>query len=84
LAEGEDYVAVDSPEADRGAYPLVRRLQVVVKHDPKKELRPIEREFIKYIFSMQGQEDVVKAGLQAIPSQPAHVALDAVGLGLSR
>ena len=84
LAEGEDYVAIDSLEADRGAYPLVRRLQLVVKHDPKQELRPIEREFIRYVFSTQGQEDVVKAGFQAIPAQPARVALDAVGLGLSR
>lgn len=84
VAEGEDFVAIDSPEADRGAYPLVRRLQLVVKHDPKQQLRPIEREFIKYVFSTQGQEDVVKAGFQAIPSRPARVALDAVGLGLSR
>ena len=84
VAEGGDFVAIDSPEADRGAYPLVRRLQLVVKHDPKQQLRPIEREFIKYVFSTQGQEDVVKAGFQAIPARPARVALDAVGLGLSR
>ena len=84
VAEGKDFVAIDSPEADRGAYPLVRRLQLVVKHDPKQRLRPIEREFIKYVFSTQGQEDVVKAGFQAIPARPARIALDAVGLGLSR
>ncbi len=84
IHDGQPFVAIDSPEADRGAYPLVRRLQLVVKHDPKKELPLIEKEFIKYVFSTQGQEDVVKAGFQAIPSRPARVALDAVGLGLSR
>ena len=84
VAEGGEFIAIDSPEADQGAYPLVRRLQLVVKHDPQHELRPIEREFIKYVFSTQGQEDVVKAGFQAIPARPARVALDAVGLGLSR
>ena len=84
LGEDKPFVAVDSPEADRGAYPLVRRLQLVVKHAPQEELQPIEREFIKYVFSTQGQEDVVKAGFQAIPARPARVALDAVGLGLSR
>ena len=84
IADGHPFVAIDSPEADRGAYPLVRRLQLVVKHDPKQKLPLIEREFIKYVFSTQGQEDVVKAGFQAIPSRPARVALDAVGLGLSR
>ena len=84
LTEKDEFVAVDSPEADMGLYPLVRRLQLVVKHDPKKELEPIEREFIRYVFSQMGQEDVIKAGFQAIPARPARVALDAVGLGLSR
>jgi phosphate transport system substrate-binding protein len=84
IAEGGEFVAIDSPEADRGAYPLVRRLQLVVKHGPKQTFSPIEREFIRYVFSTQGQEDVVKAGFQAIPARPARVALDSVGLGLSR
>jgi phosphate transport system substrate-binding protein len=84
LHEGQEFVAIDSPEADQGLYPLVRRLQLVVKHDPKQQLGPVEREFIKYVFSQLGQEDVIKAGFQAIPARPARVALDAVGLGLSR
>lgn len=84
FAEGQDFVAIDSPEADQGLYPLVRRLQLVVKHDPKGKLQPVEREFIRYVFSRLGQEDVVKAGYQAIPARPARIALDAVGLGLSR
>ena len=84
IADGHPFVSIDSPEADRGHYPLVRRLQLVVKHDRKQDLPLIEREFIKYVFSKQGQEDVVKAGFQAIPSRPARIALDAVGLGLAR
>lgn len=84
LLEGQEFVAIDSPEADQGLYPLVRRLQLVVKHDPKQKMKPVEREFIKYVFSQMGQEDVIKAGFQAIPARPARVALDAVGLGLSR
>ena len=84
LHEGQDFVAIDSHEADMGLYPLVRRLQLVVKHDPSKALEPVQREFIKYVFSQLGQEDVIKAGFQAIPARPARVALDAVGLGVSR
>ena len=84
FAEGEDFVAVDSAEAARGRYPLVRQLQFVVKHDPKEKMPAVEQEFIKYVFSRLGQEDVVKAGFQAIPARPARVALDAVGLGFSR
>ncbi len=84
FAEGEPFIAANSLEADRGMYPLIRRLQLVVNHNPKNKLRPIEREFIKYAFSRQGQEDVVRAGFQAIPAAPARVALDAVGLGVAR
>ena len=84
FSEQEGFVAIDSPEADRGRYPLVRRLQLVVNHNPEKELPALQQEFIKYVFSRLGQEDVVKAGFQAIPARPAHVALDAVGLGISR
>ena len=84
FTEAEGYVGIDSVEADRGLYPLVRRLQLVVKHDPAKQLPAVQREFIKYAFSRLGQEDVIKAGFQPIPARPAHVALDAVGLGVSR
>jgi phosphate transport system substrate-binding protein len=86
FAEGEPFVPIDSLAADHGRYPLVRRLQLVVNHNSrsKKKLSPIQREFIKYAFSRQGQEDVVKAGFQAIPAPPARVALDAVGLGIAR
>jgi len=84
FSKAEGFVAIDSPSADRGQYPLVRRLQLVVKHDPKQELPALQQEFIKYVFSRLGQEDVVKAGFQAIPARPAYVALDAVGLGVSR
>jgi len=84
FAEGQPFVAIDSPEADHGHYPLVRRLQLVVNRNPKQKLGTLEQEFIKYAFSRQGQEDVVKAGFQSIPAPPARVALDAIGLGVAR
>jgi len=84
FAEGQEFVAIDSPEADQGHYPLIRRLEIVVQYDPQKQLQPVNREFIKYVFSRLGQEDVVKAGFQPIPARPARVALDAVGQGLAR
>jgi phosphate transport system substrate-binding protein len=84
FSEEEGFVAIDSPEADRGKYPLIRQLQLVVNHDPKKDLPALQQEFIKYVFSRMGQEDVVRAGYQAIPARRAHIALDAVGLGIFR
>ena len=84
FSKEEGYIAIDSEEADHGQYPLVRRLQLVVNHAPDKKLRPLEQEFIKYVFSRLGQEDVIKAGFQPIPARPARLALDAVGLGIAR
>lgn len=84
FSEREGFVAIDSPEADQGQYPLVRRLQFVVNHKPQAELRAVEREFLKYVFSRLGQEDVVRAGFQPIRAQGARVALDQVGLAVAR
>jgi phosphate transport system substrate-binding protein len=84
IQTGAPFVGIDSPEADAGAYPLVRPLQLVLNHDPAKGLPALEAEFIKYAFSRLGQEDVIKAGFQSIPSQPANIALDSVGLGVAR
>lgn len=82
-AEGP-FVAIDSEQADAGQYPLMRPLQLVVNHDPKQGLPAVQAEFLKYVFSRLGQEDVVKSGFQAIPARPANIALDAVGLGVAR
>ncbi|MEZ6057506.1 MAG: phosphate ABC transporter substrate-binding protein [Planctomycetaceae bacterium] len=76
------YVAIDSEEADHGQYPLMRPLQLVIDHVPGKELPEIEREFIRYVFSSRGQEDVIKAGFQGISGKPAHIALDSIGLNV--
>lgn len=73
-------VAIDSVEADQGMYPLMRPLQIVVNQPPGKDLRPVEREFLKYIFSRLGQEDVIKGGFQPIPGASARFALGEVGV----
>lgn len=72
--------AIDSPGDEKGTYPLVRPLQLVINQAPDKELSPIEQEFLRYVFSHMGQEDVVKAGFQPISAEPAKNALGAVGL----
>jgi phosphate transport system substrate-binding protein len=84
FTEEEGYVAIDSVDAARGLYPLVRHLQLVIKHDPASNLSDLQQEFIKYVFSRLGQEDVVKAGFQPIRAREARAARDAVGLGTLR
>lgn len=73
-------VSIDSIEADQGHYPLMRPLQLVVNQAPGKELKPVEREFLQYVFSRLGQEDVIKGGFQPIPGSNARYALGQVGL----
>lgn len=81
IEAGQPFVAVDSVEAARGQYPLIRPLQLVLNQAPGDELPPLQAEFIKYVFSRFGQEDVIRGGLHPVSSRPAQTALDAVGLG---
>src|SRR5690242_4931205 len=55
-------VAAEPENAYKGEYPLARFLFLYVNYKPKSELDPLRREFIKYIFSKQGQQDVIKDG----------------------
>ncbi len=81
IEAGQPFVGVHSVEAARGQYPLIRPLQLVLNQAPGEELPPLQAEFIKYVFSRFGQEDVLRGGLHPISSRPAQTALDAVGLG---
>jgi phosphate transport system substrate-binding protein len=76
----EPAYAIDSLGDEHGTYPIIRPLQFVIDQAPDKELPEAEREFLKYVFSKSGQEDVVKAGFHPISSAPARTALGAVGL----
>lgn len=78
--EGHPAVAVDSLDAAKGNYVLVRPLQLVINQKPGSELPPASAEFIRYVLSRSGQEDVIKGGFQPIPARPAEIALDQVGL----
>lgn len=51
-----------------GDYPLARALWLYVNYRPGSRLDPLRREFIRYIFSRQGQQDVVKDGYFPIPN----------------
>ncbi len=48
--------------ADNGSYPLWRHLYLYVNKTPNKPLDPIVGEFIKYIYSKEGQKVVIKDG----------------------
>jgi phosphate transport system substrate-binding protein len=65
-----------------GKYPMSRFLYLYVNYKPGSELDPLRREFIRLVFSRQGQEAVVKDGYFPITAGVARKALQSVGLAL--
>jgi phosphate transport system substrate-binding protein len=61
---GKDGSFSDGSYADvvSGKYPLARFLYIYINKAPNKPLDPVVREFLKLVFSSQGQETVVKDG----------------------
>jgi phosphate transport system substrate-binding protein len=81
LAGADGKMIEATPEnAYTGEYPLARFLYVYVNAKPGVPLDPLRREFIRYIFSRQGQQDVVKDGYFPITANIARETLKKVGI----
>jgi phosphate transport system substrate-binding protein len=82
LAADSDSEAVEAEPANAytGEYPLSRYLYVYVNYQPGSQMDPLRREFIKYVFSRQGQEDVVKDGYFPVTAKIARETLKAIGI----
>lgn len=78
--KGQDFVDATPENAYTGEYPLARFLFLYVNAKPGAPLDPLRREFIKYVFSKQGQQDVVKDGYFPVPASIAAEALKSLGL----
>ncbi|MGH7136856.1 MAG: PstS family phosphate ABC transporter substrate-binding protein [Pirellulales bacterium] len=63
-----------------GEYPLSRYLYVYVNFEPGSELDPLRREFVRYIFSREGQEEVINDGYLPVDSNTAKAELESVGM----
>ena len=82
LAKDRNSDAVE-PTAEnvyRQKYPLFRFLNLYVNAKPGIELDPLRREFVRFIFSKQGQQSVVKDGYYPIPASFAAKELEKVGI----
>lgn len=79
-AAGSPFVAAEPDNAYSGEYPLARFLYVYINKEPNKELDPVRREFVRYVFSRDGQENVVKEGYLPVPAEVARETLTAVGI----
>lgn len=77
---GDEAFTPDLKNAYSGDYPLARFLLVYINNNPGRELEPLRAEFIKLIFSRQGQEAVLKDGYFPLPASMAAEELERVGL----
>ncbi len=77
---GDAFVPATPEHAYSGEYPLARPLLIYVNSKPGEAMDPLRREFIKYMFSKQGQLDVVKDGYFPVPAALAKEALEAAGI----
>jgi phosphate transport system substrate-binding protein len=60
--DGQPFKEATQQNADDGSYPLWRHLYLYVNKAPDKPLDPIVKEFIKFIYSKEGQKVVIKDG----------------------
>ncbi len=77
---GTEYIQPTRENIVSGKYPLSRYLYVYVNKHPNYPLSPIEAEFIRFIYSAQGQALVEKDGYVSISADFAAQELKKVGL----
>jgi phosphate transport system substrate-binding protein len=65
--EGGAFVAANQENAMNGSYPLWRYLLIYINKAPNKPLDPLVKEFIKFIYSKEGQTIAVKDGFYPLP-----------------
>jgi phosphate transport system substrate-binding protein len=65
--EGGEYYTAELENVMNGKYPLSRFLYIYVNQPPGKPLDPLVREFLSYVLSQEGQEQVTKDGFIALP-----------------
>ncbi|KYN25936.1 phosphate ABC transporter substrate-binding protein [Vibrio cidicii] len=78
--EGTSYIQPTRKNIVTGVYPLSRYLYVYVNKHPSRPLSPIEAEFIRFIYSAQGQALVEKDGYVSITREFAQNELSKIGL----
>lgn len=78
----DDEAFLPTPDnANNGDYPIARFLYVYINLDPKGDgLDPLRAEFIRMMFSREGQEAVIRDGSFPVTSEIATEDLDKVGL----
>lgn len=77
---GDDGVCHSTEAAPTGDYPIARFLYVYLNVDPNAQMEPLRAEFVRYVYSQQGQADVIRAGFFPVVEAIANGDLEAFGL----
>ena len=70
----------NADNAYAGLYPISRFLYIYVNKSPNQALDPLRAEFVRYVFSKQGQEAVIKDGYFPVTAPVAKEDLVSMGL----
>ncbi len=79
VKEGKCFEAT-AENAYTGDYPLARFLFIYFNHKPQEALNPLMAEFIKYIFSKEGQQVVIKDGFYPVSATLAAEDMKKAGI----
>ena len=78
--EGSDFIEAKADSTDE--YPLARFLYVYVNYKPLSTIDPLRAEFLKYVLSSAGQQDVVRDGYLPVSAVIAKKDLANIGVAL--
>lgn len=75
--QGAQAFDATAENAYAGDYPISRFLYIYVNVNPAQPLDPLRREFIRYVYSRQGQEATIRDGYFPVPAAVAQEDLRA-------
>lgn len=70
----------NATDVGSGNYTLARFLYIYVNKNPNQAMEPLRSELIRYVYSKQGQSDVIRAGFYPVNKAIADADLKAFGL----
>ncbi|MBC8328532.1 MAG: phosphate ABC transporter substrate-binding protein [Planctomycetes bacterium] len=80
--DGDEFFEAKLENVVSGDYPLGRFLNLYINKAPNAELDPLRREFLRFLFSKEGQEIVIKAGYLPITAEVAAEELARFGVSV--
>ena len=75
---GQPYIEPTQANTKNGSYPLCRFLYIYVNQAPGKPLSPIVKEFLAYVYSREGQSDVLRDGYFPVDAALAEKQLNKI------